>query len=134
MGPDAEYSHGAVYRVLVIDDSPFFLTLLREQLRRSGFEVETASSVLQFDRLLESWQPNIVLADVHMPDISGVQLCTRLKEGLEEFVPVILFSARSDKELASLAESCGADGFISKNVGSKQLAAEVTELIESIIW
>lgn len=122
-------------KVLIVDDSDIQLYFEELALVRAGFEVRTANSVDRFDEILESWQPDIVLTDVQMPDIRGDELCAVLKQRIGTArTPVVLFSSLPDAELAILARRCHADGYLSKQAGLERLAEELEALWSSILW
>jgi CheY-like chemotaxis protein len=122
-------------KVLVIDDSDISLHFASQALERAGFEVKTSSTIGEFDRTLGSWRPDVILTDVRMPGVSGVELCRMLKSRYETaHVPVVLFSALPPDELAGLARECEADGFVSKHNGLEQLPEELAMLIESSLF
>lgn len=120
-------------RVLLIDDSELAAMVTREVLERDGFEVRAASSVGEFDAVLQTWSPNIVLADVNMPGVSGPQLCKSIKLRMET-VPVVLYSELPEAQLSALAKSSGADGFLSKSDGVERLSQQLVALCEEIVW
>jgi CheY-like chemotaxis protein len=122
-------------KVLIIDDSDIQLFFEKRVLERAGFDVRTANSLAEFEELLQSWWPDIVLTDVQMPEISGDQLCSMLKSRMATSrTPVVLFSSLPEAELAVLARRCGADGHLSKENGLERLVDELTALWESILW
>lgn len=122
-------------KVLIVDDSDVQLYFEEKMLARAGFDVRTANSLTSFDDVLRTWTPDIVLTDVHMPDIRGDELCKVLKSRMgTSQIPVVLFSSLQDAQLAVLAKKCGADGYLSKHSGLERLAEELESLWESIIW
>jgi CheY-like chemotaxis protein len=122
-------------KVLIIDDSELAVMVTRAALERDGFEVRTAGSVGEFNAVLKTWSPNIVLADVNMPGISGPQLCRSIKLRMETHsVPVVLYSELPEGQLSELAKSSGADGFLSKSIGVDRLSERLASLCEEIVW
>ena len=121
-------------KILLVDDSELSLQVEQAFLVREGFEVRIASNVAACDQILSAWSPDVVLTDVNMPDMSGSELCKAIKSRLNRLVPVVLFSSLPDAALELLAEKCGADGHLSKKRGLRQLADQVRELCESILW
>lgn len=122
-------------KVLIVDDSDVQLYFEEKVLLRAGFDVRTASSLVAFDDILRDWQPDMVLTDVHMPDIRGDELCKVLKSRMGTAqTPVVLFSSLPDAQLSILAKKCGADGYLSKHNGLERLAEELQSLWEQILW
>lgn len=122
------------HKLLVIDDSEITLTLVAIVLRDAGFEVHTSTDVHQLAATSGEWRPDVILTDVNMPGMSGVELCRMLKATYETaHVPVVLFSAMSQAELKILARSCAADGFLCKS-GLDQLPHELALLIDTMLF
>jgi PleD family two-component response regulator len=122
-------------KVLIVDDSDVQLYFEEKMLLRAGFDVRTASSLVAFDDILRDWQPDMVLTDVHMPDIRGDELCKILNSLMvTSKTPVVLFSILPDAQLSLLALKCGADGYLSKHDGLERLAEELQSLWEQILW
>lgn len=121
--------------MLIFDDSELCLVFGREVLSREGFEVAVAQHLIEFDRLLHDWQPDVILVDVRMPEVDGVTLCRRLKQSLRTaHVFVVLFSNLSSSHLATLAAECGADAYVSKAGGFESLPVTISSLCEEILW
>ncbi len=102
-------------RVLLVDDSPSVRSLLGSRLRDKGFEVEEApDGVVGAEKALEE-PPDIVVTDLWMPGISGVQLCRLLgTEARTRHVPVILVTAESGRRTRFWARCAGAAAYVSK--------------------
>jgi CheY-like chemotaxis protein len=122
-------------KVLLIDDSEMVVMVTREVLQRDGFEVRTASSLGEFNVILKTWSPTVVLTDVNMPGVTGAELCRWIKVRVDtQSVPVVLFSDLPDPVLAELARTSGADGFVSKANGLDRLGEQLTAICEEIVW
>ena len=123
------------WRVLLIDDSEFTLEIQTAILREAGFEVHACATVEEMDQTLQSWTPEVILSDVEMPGMTGVELCRLLKSRYETaHVPIVLCSALPKEELTELARDCEADGFLSKSDGLESLPEELRLLCESLAW
>jgi CheY-like chemotaxis protein len=123
------------HKVLLIDDSEISLHFAAGVLDRAGYEVRTSTDVQELGTVLGSWRPDVILTDVNMPGISGVELCRLLKSSYETaHVPVVLFSAVSNDELEVLAQECDADGYLSKTSGLEVLPGELARLIETMLF
>lgn len=124
------------HTILVVDDSEISRDFARYALE-AAFDVFAAASVAEAEQLLARMNPDLVLLDINLresPAVSGVDLCRRLKARLTHLVPIILYSALSDEELAALADDCGADGYLSKIKGPHALAKKVHEIRSMILW
>ena len=101
-------------RVLLIDDSELILGLHAQLLTTHGFDVRTTTSAEDFEALLDTWRPHLVLMDVQMPGTSGDVLCRRVKARFKATLPVVLVSDLPPATLAEHAKSAGADAFFAK--------------------
>ena len=125
----------AEHKILLIDDSEISLHFASQALKRSGYEVRTVTDVQEFGSALGDWRPDLILTDVTMPGMSGVELCRLLKSHYDTaHVPVVLFSALPNDELEVLARQCEADAFVSKANGLDRLPHEVATLLESTLF
>jgi CheY-like chemotaxis protein len=122
-------------KILLLDDSLITLELERAALTQRGYEVALATNLFEFQAALESFQPEIILTDLVMPDVSGKDIVRVLKQDFHtERIPIVLFSSKEDAELAEIAEQTGADGWLSKAQGLEKLGDMLDELVDSIIW
>ena len=122
-------------KILLLDDSTITLEMEKAVLEDRGYEVAVAANLLEFQAELDRFQPEVILTDLMMPDISGKDIVRVLKQDFHtERIPIVLFSSRPDDELAEIAEQAGADGYLSKSHGIEKLGDMVDELVDSIIW
>ena len=122
-------------KILLLDDSTITLEMEKAVLEDRGYKVAIASNLLEFQKELEVFQPEIILTDLMMPDISGKDIVRVLKQDFHtEKIPIILFSSKPDDELEQIAEQAGADGFLSKSHGIEKLGDMVDEMVDSILW
>jgi CheY-like chemotaxis protein len=122
-------------RILLLDDSAITLEMEKAVLEDRGYKVAVASNLLEFQAQLDQFQPEVILTDLMMPDISGKDIVRVLKQDFHtEKIPIILFSSKTDEELEPVAEQAGADGFLSKSHGIDRLGDMVDEIVDSIIW
>jgi two-component system cell cycle response regulator DivK len=122
-------------KVLLIDDSEVALHFASRVLDRAGYEVRTTDDVNQLSGVLGGWRPDVILTDVEMPGLSGLELCRMLKSNYDTaHVPVVLFSALAPGQLEEMARECEADGFLSKANGLDQLPKELALLIDTSIF
>ena len=111
-------------RVLVVDDLPDNLEMLRELLEPEGYCVETAADGQEaIDKALAA-PPDLVLMDVSMPRVDGLEACRRLKaDPRTRLVPVVLVTALGHRENRLRGIAAGADDFLTKPVDIEQLLA-----------
>ena len=122
-------------RILLIDDSEITLAMEKSVLESRGYEVKATSTLVEFEKTLESFKPDLILTDLHMPDAKGTDICRTLKNEFKtQDIPIVIFSSLGDEELGKLAQQVGADGFLSKANGLEALGEKIDELVESILW
>ncbi|MBN95632.1 MAG: hypothetical protein CL928_16455, partial [Deltaproteobacteria bacterium] len=103
-------------RILVVEDDQHFSGILRDYLEYEGFEVECASDGNEALQKVEGTAPHLVLADVLLPRLSGLELCAHVQAHPDVSVPVVLMSAvyKDADTVASLLRQCGAQDFLVK--------------------
>jgi CheY-like chemotaxis protein len=109
-------------RVLVVDDNPDSITIIRSILDAHGFLVDVAESGPEALKKLESNVPDVLLLDVMMPEMSGIEVLERLKANKRTAkLPVVLVTAKTQDEDVLVGYQYGADYYITKPCTSKQL-------------
>lgn len=119
------------YQILVVDDHEAILRHVADWVDATGSAVVTAVATGwgdTVDRIAEHL-PDLVLCDVHMPDVDGFELCRRLKQQ-HPALAVLLFSARDDAALREIALEAGAAGLVSKTASINQLNTAILDAIE----
>ena len=117
-------------RVLVVDDETAILDTLRILLKREGFEVVTAVGGPQGLERLQAERPDLVLTDVRMPGVSGIEILTAARE-LDAALPVILMTAQASLQSAIRAVNEGAFYYIQKPFSNDELVAICRRATES---
>jgi two-component system, OmpR family, KDP operon response regulator KdpE len=110
-------------RVLVVDDEPQVLRLLRTALTARGYDVATAASGEDALIELERRSTDVILLDLVLPGMTGLEVCRRVRE--DSAVPVIVLSAHGDERDKVLALDLGADDYLTKPFGMEELLARV---------
>lgn len=110
-------------RILVVDDEPQITRVLRTTLTGSGYEVRTADDGHSGLRLAREWLPDLVITDVSMPNMSGIELCRQLRA--ESTLPVIVLSVKGEEKTKVEALDAGADDYVTKPIGMDELLARV---------
>ena len=117
--------------VLVIDDEPNIRDLVQAALRFHGFEVSTAGSGEEGLALARSERPYLILLDVLLPDISGFDVCRRLRDE-DDDVPVIYLTARDTPSDTVTGLSLGGDDYVTKPFSVEALIARVRALLRRV--
>lgn len=129
-GSSAADDTGWSGRVLVVDDRPDNIELLRRILARDGHDVESTSEAGEAVRLVVERVPDLVLLDVMMPGQSGFDICRAIKrETRTRLTPIVLVTALSDRHDRIRGIEAGADDFLSKPVDVQELRARARSLI-----
>ena len=110
-------------RVLVIDDEPQITRVLRAALSAQGFDVRTANDPEEALRLFAEWPPDLVVTDLAMPGMSGVEVCRAIRK--TSATPVLVLSVRDQERTKIEALDAGADDYVTKPFSIQELLARV---------
>ncbi len=120
-------------RILVIDDEPDVTELVGYQLKAKGYAVELVNDPTQSIAKIRSFQPDLVILDVMMPDISGVQICRMLRaDPKTKNVPVVFLTARAEEADRVLGLEVGGDDYICKPFSVKELLLRIQGLLRRV--
>ena len=108
-------------RILVVDDEQQILLVLRSGLAKHGYDVRVAAEGEAALELFHLWSPNLVITDLSMPNVGGLELCRRLRAISE--VPIIVLSVKGEEAVKIEALDAGADDFVTKPFGMGELLA-----------
>jgi putative two-component system response regulator len=118
-------------RILVVDDNPGIMELMRELLATGGYEVVPVANVAQAEAEIARQAPDLILSDVIMPGKSGYELCRELKENpATRLIPIVLITGLSEREDRVQGIECGADDFLHKPIFAEELFARVKSLLK----
>jgi two-component system KDP operon response regulator KdpE len=109
--------------ILVIDDEPQILRAIRMILTEKQFQVTTAGRGEEGLTLAATTQPDLIILDLGLPDMDGVEVCTRLREWTQ--IPIIILSVRDSERDKVAALDKGADDYLTKPFGIEELLARV---------
>ncbi len=110
-------------RILVVDDEPQLTRVLRTGLKSRGYDVRAAADGLAGFEAFNDWHPDLVITDLAMPNVDGLELCRRLRA--ISTVPIIVLSAKGEEKTKVEALDLGADDFVTKPFGIDELLARV---------
>lgn len=120
-------------RVLVIDDDPDALRLTGYIFGRAGYEVHVAANGAEGLAMVDEVKPNLVILDVMMPDMSGLEVCERLRaQPATARLPIIMLSAKGQVDDKISGFQAGADDYVPKPVDSKELLARAKALLQRL--
>jgi CheY-like chemotaxis protein len=116
----------AVSKILVVDDQPINVQLLKRKLEREGLVLIPAYSGLEAIDLVSREKPDLILLDVMMPDMDGIEVCQRLQAQEEtRSIPIIFITARSTKESKLEGLGVGAVDYITKPIDLDETLARI---------
>ena len=110
-------------RILLVDDEPSILATMAPLLRAQGYEVTTATNGQGALDTVDRQVPQLVILDLGLPDIDGIEVCRRLREGRS--MPILILSARGAETDKVTALDVGADDYVTKPFGAQELLARV---------
>lgn len=126
----AEPSDQAVGRVLVVDDNADLRLYVSRILQQAGYEVVLARDGAEGFRAAETHRPNLILTDLMMPMVSGLEMIQQLRQHpLLRGIPIVLLTAKADEDTRIEGVEQGADAYLSKPFNERELLAEVRNLI-----
>src|SRR5687767_5531101 len=117
-------------KVLVVDDEPNILSTLAPLLRTQGYEVSTAMSGRAAIETAERERPDLIVLDLGLPDIDGVDVCRTVRETMN--VPIVVLSARDAEGDKVRALDLGADDYVTKPFGAEELLARIRAALRRV--
>ena len=120
-------------KILVVDDDLDIIEILKYNLNKSGYLVKSAKDGIEAIKRAKKFLPNIILMDVMMPEMSGIEACSEIKQIDELSETMIIFlSARSEDYTQISAYDAGADDYISKPIKPKILLKKISNIAKKI--
>ena len=110
-------------KILIVDDEPQITRVLRTALSTQGYALRIAANGVEGLEALAEWQPNLVITDLAMPQMDGVELCREIRAVSQ--VPIIVLSVRNQDRQKIDALDAGADDFVTKPFSIQELQARV---------
>ena len=110
-------------RILVVDDEPQLTRVLRRSLMAKGYDVRIAGDGEFALQTFRDWPPALVITDLAMPNMNGLELCRRLRAVSD--VPIIVLSVRGEERTKVEALDVGADDYVTKPFGMDELLARI---------
>jgi DNA-binding response OmpR family regulator len=124
---------GAAAKILILDDDPQVLLSLEISLQPWGFELTTLSKPEHFWEVLEDVDPDLLVLDIDMPTLNGIEICQILRSDRHwQQIPILFLSVHQDEKTQDLAFASGADDYVSKPVTASVLANRILNRLHRI--
>lgn len=118
--------------IVVVDDNPANLRLLKMFLSKEGYDVRTATDGPEVIPLVESVRPKLILMDIHLPTLDGLEVTRQLKaDEATRRIPVLAVTAYAMKGDDEKALEAGCDGYITKPIQMNELLEKIERMIAS---
>ena len=119
-------------KVLVVEDEKSFVEALKVGLDREGFDVKVAEDGLTALELFRTFKPDVILLDVMLPKISGLDVCKEIRT--ESKVPIIMVTAKSEEIDTVVGLEVGADDYVTKPYRLREVVARMRSLLRRSNW
>ncbi len=116
-------------KILAIDDQQLILLSVEKRLTELGYQVEIANSGQTGIDLYESFQPDLVLVDINMPDMSGLQVVKHIRFIRDSKTPILVMSGNTDESVIMDGFTLGIDDYMKKPVSLDEMAARIKRII-----
>lgn len=117
-------------KILLVDDEPDIIEIIRFNLEQKGYQICTASDGLQAIKVAEKEQPHLIIMDVMMPNLDGIEACERLRQDSRFSETIIMFlTARGEDYSYVAAFDAGADDYVTKPIKPQVLLSKVKGLL-----
>ena len=118
-------------KILLIDDEKDFLSLLKDALEIRGFEAIAVDNAVEAGMELASKAPDLILMDIKMPGIDGLQACGAIKRNPDTaHIPIIVVSALSDEPVRKEAQKLGVAEYFVKPIDIEQLIGKIKDVLK----
>lgn len=117
-------------KILVVDDEPDYVTLVKTRLEANQYEVLTAGDGQEGLEKAKREKPDLIILDLMLPKMGGYKVCALLKKDTRYAkIPIILLTARAQDEDQKLGLECGANAYLTKPFDAPTLLAKIQELL-----
>ncbi|HAV12446.1 MAG TPA: DNA-binding response regulator [Opitutae bacterium] len=119
-----------VQRILVLDDEPDVTELLQYKLEQAGYRVDVLNDPLSFIARVREFEPDLMILDIMMPELNGLQLCRIARaDSAMKHIPIIFLTAKGEAEDRVAGLETGADDYIPKPFNTKELLLRVANVL-----
>ncbi|ADY57559.1 response regulator receiver protein [Syntrophobotulus glycolicus DSM 8271] len=116
-------------RILIVDDQVGIRRLLTEVFKDCGYEIETCASGVKALEIMSEFKPDLLLMDVKMPGMNGIDVLKKIREENDRQIKVIMMTAYGDQEHINTAEELGVVGFIIKPFDINELREQIKDVL-----
>jgi len=121
-------------KILVVDDEENIRTLVRFNLEKAGYTVTEATNGKEALELIASHRPDLVILDLMLPVIDGLDVCRKLKGNqLNSSIPIIMLTAKSEEVDRVIGLELGADDYLTKPFGPRELIARIKAVLRRVV-
>lgn len=114
-------------KILVVDDEPTLTSTVRAYLEHAGFAVDTANDGMDALKVARSWQPDLIVLDIMLPGLDGLEMLRRLRQYSEVYV--LMLTARADEIDKVVGLNVGADDYMTKPFSPRELVARIQAIL-----
>ncbi|MCP9456249.1 MAG: response regulator transcription factor [Nitrospira sp.] len=120
-------------KILIVEDEPDIVRLVKHYLENAGFRTAVAQSGVEALTLVQSERPDLMILDLMLPELDGIEVCKRLRNTPETaLLPIIMLTAKSDESDTIVGLELGADDYISKPFSPKTLVTRIKALFRRL--
>lgn len=119
-------------KILIVDDDQLMQKLLEYIIKKAGYQVSVADNGSNAIKIVKRDKPDLIISDVEMPKMNGLELCQKLKENIDtKVIPIILITNNTQIQDKIIGFRSGADDYFMKPLHLKNLLTRVQSLLES---
>jgi DNA-binding response OmpR family regulator len=120
-------------RILVVDDEPDTVELIAFNLKSAGYDVLSASDGAEALRKARSTEPDLVILDIMLPEVDGLEVCKRLRaDPLTTKIPILMLTAKANEGDRILGLKLGANDYVTKPFSPRELILRVRSLMSLV--
>ena len=116
--------------ILVCEDEEIMLTALEFRLQKQGFKVMTAKDGRQAIEAIDAGMPDLIIADIMMPHVSGLEIIEHVRQKVKQDTPIIIISALENDETVLKAFELGANDFVTKPFKPVELVIRIKKILQ----
>ena len=120
-------------RVLIVDDDPDIVRLVGYNLAHAGYEIQTASTGRKALELVQKQPPDLIVLDLMLPDVDGMEVCRTLRQQIpSRRIPILMLTARGEEIDRVVGFELGADDYVSKPFSPRELVLRIKSILRRV--